>query len=115
MGRLQHGACLSPPPAELRLHRTPRPDDVVIGVSLDVASAHHGAVGDVVLQPDPVCQPNRQRTGGEARRGGHQFAPHGIAALAVQHFAGAKGALGDRHGVAAKAVWLAAQRPPTGS
>src|ERR1700730_3883175 len=101
-------------PAELRFHRASRLDGLVAGIDIDVAPAHHRAMRDVALQLHPVRKPDRQRAGLEARRSRHQPAPDRIAAFAVEHFARAQIALGDRGDVAAKAMRLpgrlAAQR-----
>ena len=88
--------------AELRFHRPARLDGFIVGIYLDVAPAHHGAMGDGVLQLDPVAR----RFPATHRRKGSQppasICPHGITTLAIQKLAGAQGALGDRHGVTAK-------------
>src|ERR1700704_6375755 len=84
-GSSRHGrraCCLSV--AECRLHSLARLDRLVVGVERDVAPAHHGAMGDVVLQCEVMGEPNRQRGRGKACGGGHQFTPHGVAAFAVE-------------------------------
>ena len=64
-------------------------------------------MGDIVLQLDPVREANRQRAGFEAGGCRHQFAPHRVAAFAVEHFPGAQVAFGDGCNIAAKTVRLA--------
>jgi hypothetical protein len=58
------------------------------------------------------ANPDRQRAGFEARRRRHQFAPHGVAAFAVEHFAGSQVALGHRGYVAAEFLRLPGRLAP---
>ena len=70
-------AALTARRGERRFHRLARLDGVVVGVDLDIAPAHHRAVGDVVLQLDAMGKPDRQRAGGEAFRAGISL-PHTV-------------------------------------
>ena len=69
---------------------------------------------DIVLEPDPVGEADRQRAGRKTLGRRHQLAPDSAAALAIQHLAGAQIAFGDRRDVAAEIMrlpgWLLAQR-----
>ena len=58
-------------------HRLARLDGVVVCIDLDIAPAHHRAMGDVVLQLDAMGKPDRQRAGGEAFAAGISL-PHTV-------------------------------------
>src|SRR6185503_7766712 len=65
--------------AERRLHRLARPDGIVVFVDLDIAPAHHRAMGDVALQLDAMGKSDRQRAGRETFSCRHQLAPYRVA------------------------------------
>src|SRR5207248_5509276 len=78
----------------------------------DIRPAHGPARRDVARQLDAMRQPDRYRALGEAARRGHQLAPDGVAALAVEALAGTQHALRDRDDIAAEGAALPGRLAP---
>jgi DNA replication protein DnaC len=95
--------------AERRLHLLACLDGVAVGVDLDVAPAHHRAVGYVALQLDPVGESDRKRAGRKTRGCRHQFSPHRVAAFTIEHLARTQITFCHRCNVAAKTIRLASR------
>src|SRR5258708_26617510 len=77
-------------------------------IVFDIVPAHGFAIGDGTLELYLVGEANRQRLPRRRIGGGHEFAPYGVAALAIEHLAGPERALPCRNAIAAPSC----RRPP---
>src|SRR5688500_4921565 len=84
-----------------RFHLAPRPRGLV-GGGHDVGPGECRALGNGARDAGSMREPDRQPAARERVPRRHEPAPHGVAALAVEHFTLLEVALRDRHHVAAE-------------